>query len=303
MTRVMLLVGDRRGRFPGSNCLLVKGSKTTVLVDAGCRREQILEARDKVDAVVYTHIHPDHITHHKLLAGKPAVVPEADAPYTSLEALARRYAPEIWMDWIRYAQTVFGLDSPPTPTRTYGPWEEIRVGDVMIEAIPAPGHTRGHHVLLIGGHLHLSDIDLTGFGPWYAHPESSLEAFISDIRMIAECNASVYTTSHREREFNREEVLGEADRYLESLCRQVRSVASRVARAGRPVVPLDLAGSGVIYKVYLPGMETVMEYFEANLAWKILDYMTSIGAARRTPKGYLVDGDSWERACTVIRGR
>ena len=289
MARAILLVGERRGRFPSSNCLLIKGAKNAVLVDAGCRREHVESARSRVDAVLYTHIHPDHITHHELLRGKPAIVPAADAAYDSLEALARRYAPEAWREWLRYVDTVFGLRSLPGADRAYEPWEEVRVGDVSIETIPAPGHTQGHTLLLVDGHLHLSDIDLTSFGPWYGHPESSIAQFISDILAARAVRAASITSSHREKVFTPAELGHELDRYLEALCRQAREVHAALSRSG-PTTPAGLAGAGAIYKRYIPGIEGIMRYFERMMIWKLLDHLTLVGAASRTGRGLYVAG-------------
>jgi len=289
MARVVLLVGEKRGRFPGSNCLYLKDGRARALVDAGCRREQILRLRDTVDAVIYTHIHPDHITHHELLAGKTVYAPAADGGFSSIHLLALRYAPEIAGYWLDYVRTVFGLTSVPTPARLYEPWEDIVVGDIVVEAMPARGHTAGHSILRIGRHVHLSDVDLTGFGPWYGHHESSIEAFLSDISLAATLEGDSFTSSHREKIFSKEEVLAELNRYRSALERQVRSVVELLEAMGT-ATPGDLARERVIYRRYIPGLEVVMNYFERNMVEKILDYLVSMNMAIKTGKGYRIAG-------------
>ncbi|MCE4624720.1 MAG: MBL fold metallo-hydrolase [Desulfurococcales archaeon] len=299
MARVILLVGDKRGRFPGSNCLLVKGAKKALLVDAGCREEQVLEARDRVDAVLYTHIHPDHIPRHSLLRGKPMIAPLPDSIYHDLEGLARRYAPEIWRDWINYVHTVFSLRELPTIDRAYGAWEEVRVGDISIQTVPAPGHTLGHTLLLIDKHLHLSDIDLTSFGPWYGHPESSVEQFISDIMAAASIEAGQATTSHREKIFARKELEDEISRYMGALCRQAQTIYAGLIKYG-PSTPEGLAGKGLIYRRYLPSMEAVMNYFEKMMIWKLLDHLATRGLVKRTASGFYEAVSEEAPACGSI---
>ena len=283
--RVILLVGGDRGRFPASNCLLVRGARGTILVDAGCNRDQVLEASRKADLVVYTHVHPDHITHHRILAGTPARIPAADAPFTTLHELGKRYAPEIAGDWVNYARTVFNLDSPPRG-EPYEPWDEVRAGDASIVMIPARGHTMGHHYVLAGSHLHISDVDLTRFGPWYGHPESSITGFLADMRAALDIGAKKITTSHREREFTAGELPAEMEKYLQSLCRQVGSVHNALS-PDRPVRPADLAGKGLIYRRYIPGMETVMRYFETQMITKILELLATEGGVAVTSQGYI----------------
>ena len=284
--RVELVVGGRGGRFPASNCLLVKGARAWVLVDAGCGRERLAPLRGRVDAVVYTHVHPDHVSGHPVLAGVPSYVPEADAAYETLGELARRYAPEAAGAWLSYVRRVFGLTGLPEARGTYGPWGEVRVGDVSLVMVPARGHTRGHHMVLAGGHAHLSDVDLTGFGPWYGHPESSIEAFQADIEAAAGLGAESYTTSHRERAFTPGELGVELERYRAALDRQARAVLEAARKAGRPVQPRELVGRGLIYRRYLPGMEEVMAYFEGVMIEKLLDHLACRGALRKTGRGY-----------------
>jgi len=304
LARVTLLVGGERGRFPFSNCLLVRGARASVLVDSGCGPDRLEAVRGRVDAVVYTHVHPDHVWGHGLLAGAKSHVPLVDAAYRSLEALAARYAPEIVAEWLGYAGGVFGLAGPPPADEVYGPWEEVRVGDVSIVAVPARGHTRGHTMILAGGHVHLSDVDLTGFGPWYGHPESSLEAFAADIDLARELAAEskAVSTSHRERVFAPGEALAELDAYTRALCRQVTATAQAAARAGGPVKPGDLAGRGVIYRRYAPGMEAVMRYFEEAMIEKILYFLASRGAARYTGRGFHVRPERVEGVCVSLLG-
>lgn len=297
MARVKLLVGGDRGRFPYSNCLLVEGARARVLVDAGCGHE-VLASLSGVDAVVYTHVHPDHIWGHGLLpGGVPVLVPEADYGYRSLESLALRYAPEAAGEWLDYVDTVFSLREPPAATGYYSAWEEVRIGDVSIQTIPARGHTRGHNLLLVDGHLHLSDVDLTGFGPWYGHPESSLHAFAADIALAEELAAEArsVSTSHREKVFTPQEALEELARYKASLCRQLASVANAASQG--PARPRGLAGRGVIYRRYVPGMEAIMRYFEEAMIEEALTLLQALGAARRTREGFQAMPERVPDAC------
>ena len=301
--RVILLVGGDRGRFPASNCLLVKGARGAILVDAGCNREQVERAASIADLVVYTHIHPDHITHHSLLTGLPARIPVADAPYKSLEELGKRYAPEIAPHWVEYARTVFSLSRPPEG-EPYEPWEEIRAGDASIVMIPARGHTRGHHYTLAGSHLHISDVDLTRFGPWYGHPESSIDGFIADMTSalsLAE-EAREVTTSHRERAFKPGELPGEIGMYAQALCRQASRVLHLLLGQAGPVAPQQLAGRGAIYRRYLPGMEVVMRFFETEIIAKLLEAMESRGDTQRLAKGYIARRRQPEGLCRSLSG-
>ena len=297
---VELAVGGRGGRFPFSNCLLVKGVHGWVLVDAGCGRGVLERLGGRVDYVLFTHLHPDHFSGFTYVGGR-FLVPAVDASYSSLLGLAARYAPGAVGVWLDYVWRVFRLDSVPPAWRVFDAWESIRVGGVEFEAVPARGHTWGHTLLLVGGHVHLSDVDLTGFGPWYGHPESSLEGFIADMRLARELveNASTVTTSHREKVFSPREALVELERYTSRLCGQLERVAT--AASDEPVRPGDLVGRGLIYRRYLPGMERIMAYFERVMVEKILYYLASQGAAALDGRGYRVYPERLERLCGRLR--
>ncbi len=55
-------------------------------------------------------------------------------------------------------------------------------GGVRVEAVHLPGHTRGHSGFRIGEVFFLSDIDLTGFGPYYGDVWSDLDDFEASLR-------------------------------------------------------------------------------------------------------------------------
>ena len=302
-TRVKLLVGHRNGRFPYSNCLLLESASRTVLVDSGCGAELIANIKNKIDAVVYTHIHPDHIIYHELLGSVKTIIPEYDCQYRTLQELAKRFAPPIWREWINYVDRVFGLHSVPNPTECFKGWDVIRVGDIEITAIPATGHTKGHHVFVIEDHVHVSDIDLTGFGPWYGHPESSLTGFISDIDLVSRLEGRWFTTSHKEVVYDREGFLEALTEFRRSLCRQIVNVARHLHESGSWFKPKELINKKLIYIKKIEVAEAVMDYFEYEIIWKILDYLVSIGIVSRSKRGYRFNGtvgELWEKCTKYI---
>ena len=71
------------------------------------------------------------------------------------------------------------------------------LGGVTIEAVHLPGHTRGHSGFRISEDVFfLSDIDLTGFGPYYGDVWSDLDDFEESLRRVRDEEAAWYVTFH-----------------------------------------------------------------------------------------------------------
>jgi glyoxylase-like metal-dependent hydrolase (beta-lactamase superfamily II) len=86
------------------------------------------------------------------------------------------------------------------------------LGRVQIEAVHLPGHTRGHSGFRIsGGVFFLSDIDLTGFGPYYGDVWSDLEDFERSLHQVRDEVADWYVTFHHKG------VIEGRDRFVELL--------------------------------------------------------------------------------------
>ncbi|NIP74260.1 MAG: MBL fold metallo-hydrolase, partial [Gammaproteobacteria bacterium] len=67
-----------------------------------------------------------------------------------------------------------------------------------VRAVHMPGHTRGHSVLLVepGAIAFIGDIDLSGFGPYYADACSNLAEFRSTLERIEHLEARAWITFH-----------------------------------------------------------------------------------------------------------
>ena len=98
--------------------------------------------------------------------------------------------------------------SPPTSSRQFhyaprpdaigfGDGHVFDLGGTTVEAVHLPGHTRGHSGFRVDGEVFfLSDIDLTGFGPYYGDVWSDLEDFEASLAKVREEDARYYVTFH-----------------------------------------------------------------------------------------------------------
>ncbi len=125
------------------NCYLLVDDRTNraVIVDPGSEGSRLVEAIDNsgatLDAIWITHAHVDHV-------GAIASIKQRwDVP-VYLHPLDRR----LYEAAGRQAQVYnVPFEEPPPPEREFAEGEQIRVGDVELEVMHAPGHSPGHVVI------------------------------------------------------------------------------------------------------------------------------------------------------------
>ena len=125
------------------NCYLVVDSRSgkAVIVDPGGEGERLVEAVDKsgatLEAVWITHAHVDHV-------GAIASIKQRWNVPVYLHPLDRR----LYEAAGRQAQ-VYGVqfEEPPPPDREFSDGQQIKVGDVELSVMHAPGHSPGHVVI------------------------------------------------------------------------------------------------------------------------------------------------------------
>lgn len=198
---VTVLADEHGGRYPFGNSLLLRGDDETVVVDPSLVLVS-REARDRprVDRVVLSHCHEDHLAGLHLFPRARVQVHEADLPgLRSIDGMMAIYgmqgpAEDAFREAVvRDFHWVERADAEP-----------LRGGDVVdlggcrLRVIHAPGHTRGHCVFAIepDGVVYLGDIELTGFGPYYGDAWSSLEDFEHTLSLVREIDARWYATFH-----------------------------------------------------------------------------------------------------------
>jgi glyoxylase-like metal-dependent hydrolase (beta-lactamase superfamily II) len=197
--RVSVLVGDSNGKYPSGNSLVIRGDGESVIIDPSVTVVARGGATVPVDAVINSHSHEDHLPGNGLFTDARVHIHHDDLPGArSLDGL---------MD-------VYGLTGTPREEFRQQILEEFHyaprpdaegfsdghvwdLGGIRVEAVHLPGHTRGHSGFRIdGGVFFLSDIDLSGFGPYYGDVWSDLEDFERSLVQVREEEADVYVTFH-----------------------------------------------------------------------------------------------------------
>jgi glyoxylase-like metal-dependent hydrolase (beta-lactamase superfamily II) len=197
--RVSVLVGARNGMYPSGNSLFVHGESEAILIDPSVSVVERGGAPAPVDAVINSHSHEDHISGNGFFKDARVHVHQEDlAGVQSLEGLMSIYGLEGSVRETFEKVVIEEFHFEPRPDATgFGDGDVFEIGGATIEAVHLPGHTRGHSGFRIsGGVFYLSDIDLTGFGPYYGDAWSDLEDFEASLHRVRDEEADYYVTSH-----------------------------------------------------------------------------------------------------------
>jgi glyoxylase-like metal-dependent hydrolase (beta-lactamase superfamily II) len=198
--RVTVFFGEKNGKYPDANQVIVRGSDTQAAFDTPIVANHIGPEFDRSDIVILGHVHEDHMAALHRLPKAPVHVHEADlVAAQSWEGLRAAYgSDESYVDEMlsRFQRDFHYAPRPDAIGYADGAtWE---LGGSRVRAFHMPGHTAGHCVLLVEpeGVAFIGDIDLSSFGPYYGDASSSLGDFRRTLARVADIPAKVWVTSH-----------------------------------------------------------------------------------------------------------
>nr|MDO8133002.1 MBL fold metallo-hydrolase [Candidatus Njordarchaeum guaymaensis] len=168
---VFVIEAENKSRYPFCNCLLIN-DKQKCLVDSGAGAKRLMAlGAERIGYLVNSHFHEDHTWGNVLFKDAEVCCHDYDAEAVeSVEELKRCYgAPNSQM----YSLTNHFLEGlgyePSKVSLRFKNDDEFSFGTVKLTVIHTPGHSIGHCCFLIDDMdkkiIHLSDIDLTTFGP------------------------------------------------------------------------------------------------------------------------------------------
>lgn len=216
-----VLFGERGGKYPQGNSLLVRGAEETALVDPslGLLPRRDAGALPAADRVVLSHCHEDHLAGAHLYPDVPWHVHEADrAGLDSLDDFMAIYGlddPVVAAGFRRAVVEQFHY-VPRPDARAFRDGDVFELGGgVRIRVVHTPGHTRGHCALHVEPDdvLYLGDIDLSSFGPYYGDAWSNLEDFERSLEAVRRIEARHYATFHHVGVVDRETFLARLERF------------------------------------------------------------------------------------------
>lgn len=198
-----LAKGPTRGRFPYCNGFLLLGDRT-VMIDAGIGEARIreIDGRMRIDTLIVSHSHPDHILAWHVLADRQLFLPVQTPELAGdLRMLGQRFV-EGRQDaeyWTRLAESRWGIHPLRQPDHRFSDGDILEFGPLQLQAIHAPGHLDDHYCFLetTSQTLLSIDIDFAGFGPWYGNPEGDIERFRTSVVMLQRLPFCWICSSHK----------------------------------------------------------------------------------------------------------
>jgi len=199
-----VLFGRENGKYPQGNTLLINGKNKSVMIDPSLGIVDRKENLPKVDMVLLTHVHEDHIAGLHLF-------PEASCFAHSLDAQGLESLPGM--------MEIFGYEGPAVSAfeaalftdyfyqarpdvQKFEHGRKFDFGGVRLQVVHTPGHTKGHCCFVIDWDgsdermVVLGDIDLTSFGPYYGDGWSSLVDFETSLETLKSIDADWWLTFH-----------------------------------------------------------------------------------------------------------
>lgn len=248
---VTVHLGEKSGKYPDGNQVLVRGGDTRVAFDTPQVANRIGTDFDGVDLVILGHVHEDHMAGLHRVPQARVQVHEADlAAAQSWAGLSAHFGyPAPVLAELR-AKIERDFHYRPRPDATgYADGARWDLGGgVRVRAQHLPGHTAGHCALLVEneGLAFIGDIDLSGFGPYYGDATSNLADFRRTLAEVARLEARVWVTSHHRA------VITDRPQFLDALAAFTAKIDQRrdrlLAMLAPGPQPLDaLVRQGLLY--------------------------------------------------------
>jgi glyoxylase-like metal-dependent hydrolase (beta-lactamase superfamily II) len=201
------------GYFPKCNTLVIVDDEV-VVIDPGCGVEDLraflmdqnLTLSD-IGTVILSHIHPDHITHavrlnrlsHCRIAANEITAPLFNDKERMKEFLGFHRANPVRPLWEKLVNSqMFGALDEGRVDEELQNGDKFALGNYTLRMLYTPGHLPDHMCIEIlePNLVFAADIDLTEFGPYYGHPNSSIPDFKDSILRLQHNDYSGLISGH-----------------------------------------------------------------------------------------------------------
>jgi glyoxylase-like metal-dependent hydrolase (beta-lactamase superfamily II) len=202
------------GTFPKCNTIVIIDEET-IVIDPGCNIEDLRaflmsknQSLNNIGTVILSHIHPDHITHaariNRLskcrIAANEITAPLFNDKEKMKEFLGFHRANPVRPLWEKLVNSkMYGALDDGRVNEVLSNGDKFALGNYTLRMLFTPGHTPDHMcVEIVEPNLVFgADIDLDPeFGPFYGHPNSSIEDFRESIGLLQSRNFAGLISGH-----------------------------------------------------------------------------------------------------------
>jgi len=192
----------RGGKYPFCHSVLVD-DRNRAVIDASSDKDKLEQFKDlgPVNYLITSHAHEDHLAFNYLFLQSKFCVHPFDAPhFENVESLIDSYGDmpqEEREKWRGFLEN----DCHYTPRRADLLLKDgmvMDLGEVKMEVIHTPGHTKGHCAFhfIEQKILFTADLDLTKAGPYYGDRTSDIEQTIRSLERLKTFEVEIYLTAH-----------------------------------------------------------------------------------------------------------
>jgi len=269
-SHVRVVRGEENGRFPYCNTIFI-ADEVNAIIDPGAGKKTLGKVlrNNRIDLVINTHYHFDHIRFNYLFKDAEIHLNKYDAPcFKSLDALAERlgilevYGIRAVNKWKRTISSESREPLGPTPKDRHewilsasqldGEYEHgtiLDFGTTKAKVIHTPGHTAGFCCLYFPNErmVYAADIDLTSFGPWYGGSDGDIQLFLNSMEKITKLDADIYVTGHEIGIVKKPEFLTRLEKFKSKIFERDTNILEFLRRRKDGAALTDIASEGLIY--------------------------------------------------------
>jgi len=192
----------RGGKYPFCHSVLID-DRDRAIIDASSDGDKLHQFKDQriIDYLITSHAHEDHLVFNYLFPEARFCVHPFDAPqFENVDSLIDSYGEMAQEDREKW-RAFLERDCHYTPRRANLLLEDGMVmdfGQVRMEVIHTPGHTRGHCAFYFIDQrtLFTADLDLTKAGPYYGDRRSDIDETIRSLERLKTFEVETYLTGH-----------------------------------------------------------------------------------------------------------
>lgn len=232
---VVFIPGMGGGKYPFCNSLYIDDKKKAIIDPASDESYmRKLAGEKKVDAVINSHYHEDHIAFNYLFPEAELYVHEAIGAcfksYNSFLDYCGLLDSKYRAEWDDFFLNRFHFKER-IPSVEFRDGDLLVFGDTKMRVIHTPGHAAGHCGFHFPdqGILFMGDLDLSRFGPWYGDRVSDIDETIQSMHRLSEIPADIYITSH-ETGIIRGDITEMVETYLSVITRREKKILEFLER-------------------------------------------------------------------------